>query len=95
MTEKKIIPSENVRKDKLASGGYLQQVNKERYDSLDGLRALACVGIVLMHIMANIAVKPTESWLTTNVIGYTGNFVLLFMMVSAFSMSCGKHSIAF
>ncbi len=92
MTEKKIIPSENVRKDKLASGGDLQQVNKERYDSLDGLRALACVGIVLMHIMANIAVKPTESWLTTNIIGYTGNFVLLFMMVSAFSMSCGYYT---
>lgn len=92
MTEKKIIPSENMRKGKLASGGNLQQGNKERYDSLDGLRALACVGIVLMHIMANIAVKPTESWLTTNVIGYAGNFVLLFMMISAFSMSCGYYT---
>lgn len=64
----------------------------ERFASLDGLRGYAAIGIVMMHIMANIAVKPTESWLTTNVIGYTGNFVLLFMMISAFSMSCGYYT---
>lgn len=46
----------------------------------------------MMHVLANIGIKPTESWLTTNIIGYTGNFVLLFMMVSAFSISCGYYT---
>ncbi|MCH5328350.1 MAG: acyltransferase [Coprobacter sp.] len=61
---------------------------RERYGALDGLRTLACVGIVLMHVLENCTVKPTENWLV-RVIAYSGNFVLLFMMVSAFSVSCG------
>lgn len=61
----------------------------KRYDSLDGLRALACIGIILMHVQSNITVKPSENFLTTNIIGFCGNLVLLFMMVSAFSLCCG------
>ena len=26
----------------------------KRYDSLDGLRALACIGIIMMHVQCNI-----------------------------------------
>lgn len=70
-------------------GGAISTPHKERYDALDGLRALACVGIVLMHVKANIAVQPSEWFLTSNVISFTGDFVLLFMMVSAFSVCCG------
>lgn len=66
-------------------------VKKERYNSLDVLRTLACIGIVLMHIRSNIAVKPTGSFLTENIIAFTGNFVLLFMMTSVFSMCCGYY----
>lgn len=82
----------NIRQNR--TGGVREAVpseDKEHYNSLDGLRALACIGIVLMHVKSNIAVKPTVSFLTENVIGFTGNFVLLFMMVSAFSMCCGYY----
>ena len=72
-------------------GGKNAHLHKERYDALDGLRALACIGIVLMHVKTNIAVKPTESFLMNNIIDFTGNFVLLFMMVSAFSLCCGYY----
>ena len=48
---------------------------KERYDSLDGLRAFACIGIVLMHVKANIDIKPTGNFLINNIISFTGNFV--------------------
>ena len=64
---------------------------KERYDSLDGLRAFACAGIVLMHVKANIAIKPTGSIVINNFIGATGDFVFLFMMVSAFALCCGYY----
>ena len=64
-------------------------MTSKRYDSLDGLRALACIGIILMHVQSNIAVKPSENFLTTNIIGFCGNLVLLFMMVSSFSLCCG------
>lgn len=69
----------------------LPSQSKERYGALDGLRTIACIGIVLMHIKSNILVSPTENWFTMNVISFTGNFVLLFMMVSAFSVSCGYY----
>lgn len=61
----------------------------ERYDSLNGLRTIACIGIVLMHIKENLIVKPSENFLTNSLIGYSGNLVYLFMMISAFSMCCG------
>lgn len=63
----------------------------EKFGSLDGIRVLACIGIVLMHVKSNISVEPSDSWLMTNVISFTGDFVLLFMMISAFSMSCGYY----
>ncbi len=66
--------------------------SKERYLSIDGLRTFACFGIVLMHVQANILVKPEDCVLTHNIIGFTGNFVLLFMMVSAFSLCCGYYN---
>lgn len=72
-------------------GDAYNPTKNERYDSLDGLRVLACVGIVLMHVKSNMAVKPTENFLTENVIAFTGDFVLLFMMLSAFSMCCGYY----
>lgn len=63
-----------------------------RYGALDGLRVLACIGIVLMHVMVNNSVKPSANFFITNVVSFTGNFVLLFMMVSAYSLSCGYYN---
>lgn len=63
---------------------------KERYNALDGVRTLACIGIVLMHVLSNTGVKPDAGW-WLDVIRYCTNFVFLFMMVSAFSLSCGYY----
>lgn len=64
---------------------------KERYTSLDGIRAYAAIGIVLMHVLANISVKPSENYLTQILIPFFTDFTLLFMAVSAFSMCCGYY----
>ena len=69
----------------------LNKVKSTRYESLDGLRAYAAIGIVMMHVLANIAVKPSGNFLTNAVIPYFTNFTLLFMVVSAFSVCCGYY----
>ncbi len=67
-------------------------VNKSsHYASLDGLRAYTAIGIVLMHVLSNICVKPSENYLTLTIIPFFSSFVLLFMMISAFSMCCGYY----
>ena len=58
---------------------------------MDGLRAYAAIGIVLMHVQANMAVKPSANVLTSEVIPWFTNFTLLFMIISAFSMCCGYY----
>lgn len=63
----------------------------ERYNSLDGLRTIMCILIVAMHVLTNIATKPTL-YCFMEVISYAGNFTLLFMIVSAFSMCCGYYT---
>ena len=62
-----------------------------RYDSLNGLRAIAAIGIVLMHIRANIDVDVTGIFMYNNIIPVMSDFVFLFMMVSAFSLCCGYY----
>lgn len=67
------------------------QRKREHYGSLDGLRAYAAIGIVMMHVMANMTIKPSDNYLTRAIISYFGNFVLLFMIISGFSVSCGYY----
>lgn len=62
-----------------------------KYESLNGLRAIAAIGIVLMHVRANIDVSVSDSFLYTHVIGKMSDFVFLFMIVSAFSLCCGYY----
>ena len=69
----------------------LNKVKSNHYESLDGLRAYAAIGIVMMHVLANITVKPSGNFLTDAVIPYFTNFTLLFMVVSAFSVCCGYY----
>lgn len=64
---------------------------RENYSSLDGLRAYAAVGIVLMHVQINLMIKPSDNILTCNVIPWFTNFTLLFMIISVFSMCCGYY----
>lgn len=65
--------------------------HRENYASLNRLRAFAALGIVLMHVQANMAIKPSVNYLTSNIIGNMACLTLLFMMVSAFSMCCGYY----
>lgn len=63
-------------------------MGKERYENLDGLRAYACIGFVMMHIRANGNFR-ISGFLFDKVIALFGNFTFLFMLLSAFSMCCG------
>ena len=64
-------------------------MSQERFPSLDGLRTLACLGIVAMHVKTNLPNQPSNIPFFSSIIDYAGNFVLLFMMISAFSLCCG------
>lgn len=62
-----------------------------RFNSLDGLRAYAAIGIVLLHVLSNIAVKPSSNYITRELIPFFSDFTLLFMVVSGFSLCCGYY----
>lgn len=61
---------------------------EKRYDALDGIRAIAMIGILVMHVLANLPYKNELEGLFLYV-KHFGSFTSLFMMVSAFSVSCG------
>ena len=62
-----------------------------RYESLDAIRAFAAIGIVLMHVLGHVPIKTTSNFLTTSLIPFFCDFVLMFMIISAFSLSCGYY----
>ena len=65
-------------------------MGKERYENLDGLRAYACIGIVMMHIRANGNFGISGFFFDRMIASFT-NFTFLFMLLSAFSMCCGYY----
>lgn len=67
----------------------IQTGANSRYESFNGLRAIAALGIAMMHYRAFIVVKPSVNFITGNVIPFFTEFVFLFFMVSAFGMCCG------
>lgn len=60
----------------------------KRYDALDGIRVIAMLGVLVMHVLANVSYRAELSDLYAYVM-YFGRFTSLFMAVSAFSVSCG------
>ena len=63
---------------------------KERYEGIDGLKAYAILGIVLMHVLSNSNFNLT-GFVFKNLIPSFTNLVFLFMMVSGFGMCCGYY----
>ena len=66
--------------------------SKKRYPSIDALRALSAIGIIMMHMMS----KSNNQYdiggvLAVRVIPWFTQLVYLFMMISAFGMCCGYH----
>lgn len=65
-------------------------MKKEHYGAIDGLRTIACIGIVLMHMAANNSYSISGFVYDSMIPSFT-NFVFLFMTVSAFGMCCGYY----
>lgn len=63
---------------------------QRHYDTIDGLRTIACIGIIMMHVQANSAYQ-ISGFIYEKVIPSFTNFVFLFMSVSAFGMCCGYY----
>lgn len=63
--------------------------NQAHYGALDGLRALAAVGIVLMHVEANG--YELKGFVFERLIPSFTNLVFLFMIISGFAMCCGYY----
>ena len=67
----------------------------QHYDSFNGLRGYAAIGILLMHYLVNLEsdmplfLKNTNSLLYGKIIISFDTLVYLFFIVSAFSMCCG------
>ena len=65
-------------------------MKKEYYGAIDGLRTIACIGIVMMHIATNNSYH-ISGFLYNSIIPSFTNFVFIFMAVSAFGMCCGYY----
>lgn len=63
---------------------------KKYYGSADGLRMMACIGIVMMHVAENNDYQ-IQGFIYDTVIPSFTDFVFLFMTLSAFGMCCGYY----
>ena len=67
-----------------------KQKKEERYHNIDGLRACAAIGILMMHVLANGG-YALEGFIFQRVIPSFTDLVFLFMMISSFAMCCGYY----
>ena len=65
-----------------------KKMERKHYKAIDGLRTIACIGIVIMHVRANTT-YDIQGFLYNRVISSLTDFVFLFMVISAFGMCCG------
>ena len=63
-------------------------MERKHYDGIDGLRTIACIGILMMHIRANNTYE-ISGFVYDKLIASFTNFVFLFMVISAFGMCLG------
>lgn len=64
------------------------KTRNQHYGSIDGLRCIACIGIVMMHILANNSYALNGFIFDTVIPSFT-NFTFLFMVISSFGLCCG------
>lgn len=62
----------------------------ERYDNLDGLRVISCIGVIGMHIKANSNYQ-INGWVWDHLIPSFTLLVYLFLIISGFGMFCGYY----
>lgn len=63
---------------------------KTRFDGINGLRAIAAIGIIIMHVAANTTYN-IGSPIYTKIVPMFGLFTFLFMVISAFCLCCGYY----
>jgi len=61
-------------------------MQKAHYGAIDGLRTIACIGFVIMHVRANNACH-ISGFVCEKLVPSFVYFVFLFMVISAFGMS--------
>lgn len=79
-------------------GGGIKLMDRETHESsvpvhygaIDGLRAFAAIGIVLMHVLSNGGYE-LKGFVIQKLIPSFTDFVFLFMVISGFSMCCGYY----
>ncbi len=65
-------------------------MHKEKRNSIDLLKMIACIGIVVMHIRYNISYEiPGDLFVW--IINSFDDFVFLFMAISSFGLCCGYY----
>ena len=64
-------------------------MKKTHYYGIDYLRTIACIGILMMHVLANTSRNSMQGFAFQSLIPSFTNFVFLFMAVSAFGMCIG------
>ena len=64
-------------------------LSKKYYNSIDGVRALSCLGIILMHIQANTNYTLQGNFIYDNFIPSLTWLVYLFIMISGFGICTG------
>ena len=67
------------------------EMEKKHYYGIDWLRAMACIGIVMMHIQANNTYQLT-GFIAEKMIPSFTDFTFLFMTISAFGMCVGYYA---
>lgn len=65
-------------------------MDKKHYYGIDWLKAMACIGIVMIHIQANNTYH-LSGFITEKMIPSFTNFTFLFMTISAFGMCVGYY----
>lgn len=63
-------------------------MQKQHYKGIDGLRTIACIGIIMMHVLINGDYQLTGYVCEALIPAFT-NFVFLFMVISAFGLCSG------